>query len=60
MEAYKPIEYTYVLAVNDITTIRNQFKAIHDTGKVTNAGTKQGEKVGLDAWARSDKIWTQF
>ena len=60
MEAYKPIEYTYVLAVNDINTIRNQFKTIHETGRVTNAGTKQGEQVGLDAWARSDKIWTQF
>jgi len=60
MEAYTPIEYTYVLAVNDIDTIRSQFKAIHDSGKVTNAGTKQGEKMGLDAWARDDKVWTQF
>jgi hypothetical protein len=60
MAAYVPIEYTYVLAVNDITTVRSQFKAIHDSGKVTNAGRKQGDKVGLDAWARDDKIWTQF
>ena len=60
MAAYVPIEYTYVLAVNDINTVRSQFKAIHDTGKVTNAGMKQGDKVGLDAWARDDKIWTQF
>ena len=60
MEAYVPIEYTYVLSVNDITTIRSQFKDIHDKGKVTNAGSQQGQKVGLDAWARSDKMWTQF
>ena len=60
MAAYTPIEYTYVLSVNDITTIRSQFKDIHDNGKVTNAGSKQGQKVGLDAWARSDKMWTQF
>ena len=60
MEAYKPITYTYVLSVNDINTIRSQFKAIHDAGRVTNAGSKQGDKVGLDAWARGDKIWTQF
>ena len=60
MAAYTPIEYTYVLSVNDIATIRSQFKDIHDNGKVTNAGSKQGQKVGLDAWARSDKMWTQF
>ena len=60
MAAYVPIEYTYVLAVNDINTVRSQFAEIHRTGKVTNAGMKQGDKVGLDAWARDDKIWTQF
>ena len=59
MEAYVPIEYTYVLAVNDITTIRSQFKAIHDSGKVTNASSQAGVKAGLDAWARQDKVWTQ-
>jgi hypothetical protein len=46
--------------VNDINTIRSQFQNIYETGRVTNAGSKQGEKVGLDAWARSDKLWTQF
>ena len=60
MEAYVPIEYTYVLSVNDIETIRNQFKDIHDSGKVTNAGSKAGDRVGLDAWDRADKLWTQF
>ena len=60
MEAYKAIDYTYVLSVNNIDTIRQQFKDIHDTGKVTNAGMRQGDKVGLDAWARADKIWTQL
>jgi hypothetical protein len=60
MEAYVPIEYTYVLSVNDINTIRSQFEDIHDNGKVTNAGSKAGERVGLDAWARDDKLWTQI
>ena len=59
MTAYAPIDYTYVLSVNDINTVRSQFKAIHDSGKVTNAGSQQGARVGLDAWARADKIWTQ-
>ena len=59
MEAYVPIEYTYVLAVNDINTIRSQFKAIYESGKVTNASSQAGVKAGLDAWARQDKIWTQ-
>jgi hypothetical protein len=57
---YKTIDYTYVLSVNNINTIRNQFQSIHDTGKVTNAGSYQGDKVGLDSWARADKIWTQL
>ena len=60
MEAYKMIDYTYVLSVNHINTIRSQFKEIYEAGKVTNAGTRQGDKVGLDAWARADKIWTQI
>ena len=59
MEAYVPIEYTYVLAVNDINTIRSQFKAIYESGKVTNASSQAGVKAGLDAWARQDKVWTQ-
>ena len=60
MAAYVPIEYTYVLSVNDISTVRSQFRDIYESGRVTNAGSKQGEKIGLDAWARSDKLWTQF
>ena len=60
MEEYKTIDYTYVLSVNDINTVRSQFKEIHDSGKVTNAGNRQGDKVGLDSWARADKMWTQI
>ncbi len=57
MEAYKSIEYTYVLCVDTVTNIRNTFKDIKDKGTVTNAGNGY-EKVGLDAWARADKKWT--
>ena len=57
MEAYVPIEYTYVLCVNTVSNIRSTFKAIEESGKVTNAGNGY-EKVGLDAWARQDKSWT--
>ena len=59
MEAYKPIDYTYVIAVNSITDIRDTFEAIYRNGTVTNAGQEgRYEKVGLDAWARADKKWT--
>ena len=57
MEAYKSIEYSYVICLDTVTNIRNTFKGIKDTGKVTNAGNGY-EKVGLDAWARADKAWT--
>ncbi|MBQ8405150.1 MAG: hypothetical protein IJX09_00725 [Clostridia bacterium] len=57
MEAYVPIEYSYVLCVNTVDNIRSTFKGIRDSGKVTNAGNSY-EKVGLDAWARADKQWT--
>ena len=57
MEAYVPIEYSYVLCVNTVDNIRSTFKGIKDSGKVTNAGNSY-EKVGLDAWARADKQWT--
>lgn len=59
MEAYKPIEYTYVIAVDTVNNVRSMFKAIKDSGKVTNAGDGY-QKVGLDAWARADKAWTQY
>ena len=57
MEEYKTMQYSYVISVNDVTTIRSQFKEIYDSGALTNGG-KIGEKVGLDAWARMDKAWT--
>ena len=57
MEAYVPIEYSYVICLDTISNIRNTFKQIKDNGTVTNAGNSY-EKVGLDAWARSDKKWT--
>ena len=59
MEAYKPIEYTYVISVDTVDNMRATFKAIKDSGKVTNAGDGY-QKVGLDAWARADKKWTQY
>ena len=59
MEAYVPIEYTYVLCVDSVASMRTKFHAIEQSGKVTNAGSKAGERVGLDAWARQDKLWTQ-
>ena len=59
MEAYKSIDYTYVIALNDVKTIRETFKSIKDNETVTNAGQAgKYEKVGLDAWARADKQWT--
>lgn len=57
MEAYKPIEYSYVICLGTVNDIRATFKEIEDNGTVTNAGGKY-QKVGLDAWARADKIWT--
>ena len=57
MEAYKPIEYSYVICLGTVDTIRSTFKEIKDKGTVTNAGNGY-EKVGLDAWARADKMWT--
>ena len=57
MEAYKKIEYSYVICVDTVNNIRTKFKAIKDNGTVTNAGDEY-QKVGLDAWARADKAWT--
>ena len=57
MEAYVPIEYSYVLCVDTVNNIRSTFKDIKDKGTITNAGNGY-EKVGLDAWARADKTWT--
>ena len=57
MEAYKPIEYSYVICLGSISEIRSTFKTIKDNGTVTNAGDNY-QKVGLDAWARADKAWT--
>ena len=57
MEAYKPIEYSYVICLGTVNKIRETFKDINERGAVTNAGDGY-EKVGLDAWARADKTWT--
>ena len=57
MEAYVPIEYSYVICLGTVDYIRATFKEIKDNGTVTNTGDGY-EKVGLDAWARADKIWT--
>ncbi len=57
MEAYVPIEYSYVICLDTISNIRSTFKQIKDNGTITNAGNGY-EKVGLDAWARADKKWT--
>ncbi len=57
MEEYKTIEYSYVISVNTIKTIQSQFDDLAESGKVTNAGNGF-DKVGLDAWARADKRWT--
>jgi hypothetical protein len=57
MEAYKSIEYTYVICLGTVDNIRSTFKNIKDNGEVTNMGTPY-EKAGLDAWARADKSWT--
>jgi hypothetical protein len=57
MEEYKTMQYSYVISVNSVATIRSQFNGIYDSGALTNGG-KVGEKIGLDAWARMDKPWT--
>jgi hypothetical protein len=57
MEAYTSIEYSYVLCVGSVKQVRDAFYGIYSNGTVTNAGTAY-ERVGLDAWARSDKTWT--
>ena len=57
MEAYKPIEYSYVICLGSINQIRSTFKEIKDNGTVTNAGNGY-QRVGLDTWARADKKWT--
>lgn len=59
MLAYTPIEYSYAVCVDTVANIRNTFKGIAASGRITNAG-REGyyEKIGLDAWARADKKWT--
>ena len=57
MEAYKKIEYSYVICLGTVDSIRQTFYNIYTNGTITNAGSGY-EKVGLDAWARADKIWT--
>ncbi|MBR2385617.1 MAG: hypothetical protein IKA99_08445 [Clostridia bacterium] len=57
MEAYVKIEYSYVICLGTVDTIRSTFKSIKDNGTITNTGNGY-QKVGLDAWARADKQWT--
>ena len=57
MEEYKTMQYSYVISVNSVATIRSQFQDIYESGALTNGG-KVGEKIGLDTWARMDKPWT--
>ena len=57
MEAYVPIEYSYVICLGTVGTIRETFHEIYTNGTVTNAGSEY-QRVGLDAWARADKMWT--
>ena len=57
MEEYKTMQYSYVISLNSVETIRSQFQSIEQSGMLTNGG-KIGEKIGLDAWARMDKPWT--
>ena len=60
MEEFVPIEYTYVICLGTVRDIRSTFRTIQENGIVTNAGALgKYEKVGLDAWARKDKSWTQ-
>jgi hypothetical protein len=58
MEAYVPMEYTYILCVDSIDNMRSIFQNIEESGRLTNAGAKTGDRVGLDAWGREDKPWT--
>ena len=57
MEAYKSIEYSYVICLGTVDSIRETFKEIKENGTITNSGNGN-QKVGLDAWARADKAWT--
>ena len=57
MEEYKQIEYSYVICLGTVDNIRSTFNAIKQNGTITNAGSNY-EKIGLDAWGRSDKKWT--
>lgn len=42
MRSYKPMSYQYVIAVDDIATMRSQFYQVYSSGEVTNEG--------LNAW----------
>ena len=57
MEAYVPIEYTYVICLGTVKNVRDTFHTIYTNKTVTNAGAEY-QKAGLDAWARADKKWT--
>ena len=47
MENYVPLAYSYVVAVDTISNMRNTFQALEQAGSLKNEG--------LDAWDRNDK-----
>jgi hypothetical protein len=47
MENYVPLAYSYVIAVDTISNMRNTFQALEQAGSLKNEG--------LDAWDRNDK-----
>ena len=40
MKEYIPLSYSYVVAVNYLDIMRKDFKAIYETGEMTNQGLK--------------------
>jgi hypothetical protein len=47
MENYVPLTYSYVVAVDTISNMRNIFQTIENSGSLKNEG--------LDVWDRNDK-----
>jgi hypothetical protein len=47
MQNYVPLAYSYVVAVDTISNMRNTFQALEQAGSLKNEG--------LDAWERNDK-----
>jgi hypothetical protein len=47
MENYEPLAYSYVIAVDTISNMRNTFQKLENSGSLKNEG--------LDVWDRNDK-----